>query len=289
MQDDGLGNRRGSQFQQGSLHIFRTVSSGAMLLQPFHVEIIAPRAFGRTELEKRMVEQRLQEFWHGRASRCPGAILVIGESAVSLNPAIHEQIARPAIETDYFSRSQIRYVADAANIQDDAMNGVMPKHSVMEGRNQRRTLPAGGDIATAEIGDDRNAGEFCQQRRIADLHRIPLFGAMAYGLPMAPDGGNTAVVEAGFGKKLFDAFGIDTSQSIGGQMAAFDFMVSAGIQGEQFFLQCRGERQECLLADSTAIEAEMRNDAVYTIQAGARHQADKGMRHALWNSQFMMF
>lgn len=234
MPDDGIGNGSGRQFQQGSLHIFRAIDGGAMLFQPFHMEIIASRAFGRAELEKRMVEQCMQEFWDRCTAGRPRTILVVGKSEMSLNPAIHQQIARPAIETDYVSRAQIGHIADTANIQDDAMNSRVAENSIVEGRNQGGALPAGSDIPAAEIGDDGNAGEFCEHRRIPDLYRVSLFGAVAYGLTMAANGGNAAGVEPSLGEKPVDAFGVDLGQGIGSQMAAFDFMISAGIQREQF-------------------------------------------------------
>ena len=58
----------------------------------------------------------------------------------------------------------------------------MTQHMIVKCRNQRCALSACGDVAAAEIADHRDTGRFGKQRGIADLHRIAVFRAVAYGL-----------------------------------------------------------------------------------------------------------
>ena len=48
----------------------------------------------------------------------------------------------------------------------------MAEQQVVDERNQRRALAAGGDVARAEIGDHRDAGALGEHRRFADLQRV---------------------------------------------------------------------------------------------------------------------
>jgi hypothetical protein len=54
-------------------------------------------------------------------------------------------------------------------------------------RDQRRALPARGDIGSAEIMHDRDMDGFRQGRGIADLHRHPLGGTVQHGLAVEAD------------------------------------------------------------------------------------------------------
>ncbi len=66
----------------------------------------------------------------------------------------------------------------------------------MEGRHKRRALAASGHIATAEVADDGDAGQLCQQRWIADLNGETALGFMTHRLAVAADGAY------GFGREV---------------------------------------------------------------------------------------
>ena len=82
-------------------------------------------------------------------------------------PGIQQEIAGPAVEAEHPAVGrQAGQVADAADVDDDAVAFRMAEQCGMKSRHQRRTLAAGSDIAAPEVGDHGDAGQFGQQRRI---------------------------------------------------------------------------------------------------------------------------
>ena len=63
----------------------------------------------------------------------------------------------------------------------------MAKRGRVEARQQRRAVAAGRDVATAQIGDDRDAGRFDETRGRIDLQREAELRSMADGQPVSAD------------------------------------------------------------------------------------------------------
>ena len=77
-------------------------------------------------------------------------------------------------------------VGDAADIECDACSLRVTEEQVIDKRNQRRALAAGGDIARTEIGDHRHAGSLRDDGGFADLQRV-LAAHVVDGLAVATD------------------------------------------------------------------------------------------------------
>ena len=63
-------------------------------------------------------------------------------------------------------------VGDAADVERHPVHLCAREQQEIDERNQRRALAARGDVARAEIGDDRNAEPLGDDRRFADLQSI---------------------------------------------------------------------------------------------------------------------
>ena len=106
-----------------------------------------------------------------------------------MRPRIQQHVAGAAIEAaGRLSRRQIGQVGDAADIEDDAMSRRVAEHCIVESRYQGRALAAGRDVAAAEVGHDRDAGQFGKQCRVVELQRVAMLGHMPDRLPMTADG-----------------------------------------------------------------------------------------------------
>ena len=57
---------------------------------------------------------------------------------------------------------QIGQIADAADVDDDAMDVRMTQHTIVKRGNQGGALPACGDVAAAKVADHRDTGQFSQ-------------------------------------------------------------------------------------------------------------------------------
>ena len=88
------------------------------------------------------------------ALRAPVAVCVERHAGVLEAPHIHERIGRPGIETERsLTRPQHGDIGDTPEIQDDP-RVIASEHACMKGGNERRALPAGGDITGPEVGND---------------------------------------------------------------------------------------------------------------------------------------
>ena len=100
-------------------------------------------------------------------------------------------------------------VRDTAQIGDDAILGVAAKYLVVEHRQQRRALSAGGHVAAAKVRHHRDAGHFGQGIGIADLPREGRrqIRAVAQRLTVAADRGHTLRVDPGIAQQRECGFG----------------------------------------------------------------------------------
>ena len=60
-------------------------------------------------------------------------------------------------------------IGDAADIQSDAAEFGVAIDDVIDERNERRALAAGGDVGGTEIADRRDSGACCDYCGLADL------------------------------------------------------------------------------------------------------------------------
>ena len=77
------------------------------------------------------------------------------------DPGVHQHVARPRVKALNGSSTEVGKIGNAADVDDDAMNCRVGKHGLVEGRNQGRTLAAGGNIPAAEVTYDGGAGQLC--------------------------------------------------------------------------------------------------------------------------------
>ena len=126
-----------------------------------------------------------------------------------LRPSVHQHIARASIEAE--RRTVGRQHADIGNAADvQHGNGFfgLREHGLMERRHQRRTLPARGQIAAAEIAHRENARFLCQQRQVGQLDAVSVFWGVAHGLAVAADGADVCRLHLRFAQQFLHHFGI---------------------------------------------------------------------------------
>ena len=78
----------------------------------------------------------------------------------------------------------------------------------MERRHQRRALPAGGQIAAAEIAHRENTRFLCQKRQVGQLDAVSVFWGVAHGLAVAADGTDVCRLLLRFAQQFLHHFGI---------------------------------------------------------------------------------
>ena len=283
----GIGDGVRREREQRGLNIFgaRGVQRIAEdLLQPCRVEQVAAGALGRQRREERFSLQARKEHLVDVSAAGPGAVGVVAGIAVHVNPIVHQRVARAAVEAKYGVarvgglRRQDREVGDAANVADRSPRIGQAEQRAMQCRNEGGALAAGGDVATAKIGNDIDAGALGQHRRVLRLARVAdaIVGAglMTDGLPVRADGPHVLRGQAGCGKQSGNAVGVGHGQRIGGQRLTMDLVVAGVLQVQEALAQLGREGHVRVGEDGRGFAGKVRQYAIDAIQAGARHEAD---------------
>jgi hypothetical protein len=97
-----------------------------------------------------------------------------------------------------------RDVGDAAEMEDHAIFAVAAEYLVVKHGQERRPLAARGEIAAAEIRNDREPGQLREGIRIADLpgEGDGQVGPMAQRLPVTAEGAHGRGTHAGVAHQL---------------------------------------------------------------------------------------
>ncbi len=96
-------------------------------------------------------------------------------------------------------------------------------------------MTAGRDVATAEVADHANAGQFGKQGGIADLQRVAVLGAVADGLPVAANGMDFRICQVRRAEQGIDCRSIEPCQPIAGQLCQMQLVMAGLVQGQQAF------------------------------------------------------
>ncbi|MNI42511.1 hypothetical protein D3C73_968080 [compost metagenome] len=103
-----------------------------------------------------------------------------------MNPGIEQHISRAAVETGHrFAGLDQAEVAEPADVEHSTIACLFFKECFVKCRNQRRALASGRYVSTAKVADDRDAGQFCEQGRVANLDGEAACRFVADGLAMA--------------------------------------------------------------------------------------------------------
>ena len=195
------GDGGGGQFQQGGLHIGRRQRRAAdPCIHPVQVELFAAGTLGRWQREPGIVQQPRQQRLVDPAAGGEGAIGVERGAEVALAPAIEQRIGRTGVETAQAAvAGQQAQVGDTAQVEHRPVLAAAAEHRQVEGRHQRRTVPAGGHVAAAEVGHRGDAGQFGDAVGITDLpgEGGAGGGTMADGLPVRADRPHLRTRDAG--------------------------------------------------------------------------------------------
>ena len=153
----------------------------------------------------------------------------------------------------------------------------------MKRRHQRRAFAAGGDIAAAEIADHIDVGQFRQQRTVDELYRKTVARTMTHRLAVTAD---CSYCNAGrLRQQRFHAARVFRRQRIGGARGTFQFIVAAGIQGEQLIAQRQWERVVAVRNQSRCAVGEIDQYAIDAVETGAGHQAGEHCAHGSQSSR----
>ncbi len=140
-------------------------------------ELFAAGGLGRTKLEIGIGQHRREHAIVDFGAACDAAVAVVSLAAFGHagNQRVDHHVAGARVERqDVVARGAARNhgdVGDAAEVQRDAADAAMAEQQVIGKRHQGSAMPAGGDIALAEIGDGPQAGALGHDRGVADLER----------------------------------------------------------------------------------------------------------------------
>jgi hypothetical protein len=156
-------------------------------------EQLAPGGFGRFRDEVRLAEQAVDHRVDGTPGRREAAVDVERERGVG---AAREQVdqrhagarverahARERVGARGARRRHHGDVADAAEVLEQAPAAVVAEEQRVGRRHERCALPAGRDVARAEVVHHRHAEPLGDHRRVAHLPRR-VAGLVPDGLPV---------------------------------------------------------------------------------------------------------
>jgi hypothetical protein len=152
-----------------------------------------------------------------------------------LNPGVEQDVARAAVEAQHVlpGREQAE-VAEAADIEHRDMPCAIAEQCLVEGRYQGGALTAGGNVATTEVGDHADSGQFGEQSGVADLDGETACRLMAHGLAVAADGANLLRSQVLLLQKLIDGGGGQFDPLLFGHRRACQLVGARGAQCQQF-------------------------------------------------------
>ena len=161
-------------------------------------------------------------------------------------PVVEQDIGWTAIEaSDRAPAGQQAQVRNAAQIEHGDVSSRPSEQRLMKRWHQRCALPAGGDVARAEVRHHVDVGEFRQQSGLHDLQCVPRavesLRAMAHRLAMRTNRAHVARRDTGLDQHHGDHFAIQACQCIAGQCSAVELVRAARVQGFQLVTQVRGE------------------------------------------------
>ena len=169
-------------------------------------------------------------------------------------------------------RREIGHIADAANVDNHAMDCWVTQHAVVKRRNQRRTLSARRDVATAEIIDYLNTRELGEQGGITDLQSVAVLRTMADRLTMTAYCADLMGPDAGLLQQRHNAPRIQARQLVAGNLRAVQFVVGWAVQCQQFGSErcIEGVVMPCQQCGFAV--AKSNKDGINAVQARSGHQ-----------------
>ena len=102
----------------------------------------------------------------------------------------------------------------------------------MECLNQWRAFTAGGNIPAAEIADHDITGQLSQQCAISKLDRVPGFGTMPDGLPMAANCLHRGRTGMRFGQQFTNGMRVDVRKFVAEQRGRVHLVGSRLVKSE---------------------------------------------------------
>ena len=141
----------------------------------------------------------------------------------------------------------------------------------MESGHKRSALTAGGNVAAAEVADDVKAREFGDERRVVELKRPALFGAVTNRLPVNADGCHILATDVGDVKQFVYAMHVELAELHGGNAHAINFVVAGLAQRKEFFLERFGKFNVVMADQTRSHSGKIDGDGVYAVKTGSRH------------------
>ena len=145
----------------------------------------------------------------------------------------------------------------------------------MECGHERRSLASCGHVAGAQVRNDVDARELCDERGMIELQREALLRTMADRLAVHAECGDVGGGESRSGQKKAGGFCIVASKRDGGFAHALDFVGAGQRERRERSAQVgrKGERGVPETPHDTAVEGH--GDGVRAVKAGAGHESDR--------------
>ncbi len=122
---------------------------------------------------------------------------------------------------------------------------VQPEQRSVQRSHQRRALPPGRDVATAEIGDYRDARRLGEPRGVGKLCRVSQLGTMTDRLAMDADRDDLGARDPGLPEHGGDRAGAAVHQRVRGKRRTMYFVFAGALQRVQLAPERVGERNVC--------------------------------------------
>ncbi len=196
---------------------------------------------------------------------------------------VHQRVAGAGVETAQGragSGRQQGEIGDPADVQHGARRGAA-EDVAMEGRHQRGTLAAGGDVAAAEVADDVDTAGLGQQRPVVELQReagaVELARAVTHGLAMRADGADGVRFDVRLGEQATHHVGLQPRQRIGREGGALQLVGARCVQRQKLGAECRRHGDVGVghhVRGRVRAGAEIHQHAIDAVHRRAAHQTD---------------
>ena len=136
------------------------------VLKPRSVEQVAPCALGRLAIQKGLGQHVVQQVWQHDAGGCPSSTIVVMLPSMAVTPAVHQCIARAAVESQHGvlrARVQQCQVGDTADVQYRQSFAMGAEERLVKRWHQWSALSACCDVPTAKVRHYVHAAQLCQK------------------------------------------------------------------------------------------------------------------------------
>ena len=226
-------------------------------------------------------EHRPQQLVDHLAGSRPDAVAVERLAPVPRGPQVEQHVARPGVESAHrLAGVEARDVRDPADVRDHAAALRRGETRGVECGGERRALPAGRDVAVAEVAHDRKPDQLGEERAVHELHRVAEIRTVADRLAMAADRRHEGAIDARRREQLAHRGGVLAAQAVGEERAARELVRARRGECQRLGADRLGIGGEAARDEPAGRAREIDQRRVDPVETRARHQPDVQVGHA---------